>query len=104
MVYVNNNGLDTNDNVFGEVALLRDRLDLAVENEEIFFVREYWDSDAQEWVVDGGNESYTNEQGIASFDWALQARLVAVRTMCRRLENQGILSMALHSLQNQVIT
>jgi hypothetical protein len=43
--FVNNNGLDTDDNVNGEIALLRDRLDLAVENEEIYFVREYWDSD-----------------------------------------------------------
>ena len=68
--HVNNNGLDNDDNVHGEIALLRDRLDLAVENEEIFFVREYWDFDAQEWVVEGRNESYTNEQGIASFDWA----------------------------------
>ena len=75
--YVNNNGLDTNDNVFGEIALLRDRLDLAVENEEIFFVREYWDSDAQEWVVDGRNESYTNEQGMASFDWAFAGKTCA---------------------------
>ena len=75
--YVNNNGLDTNDNVFGEIALLRDRLDLAVENEEIFFVREYWNSDAQEWVVDGRNESYTNEQGMASFDWAFAGKTCA---------------------------
>ena len=72
--YVNNNGLDTNDNVHGEIALLRDRLDLAVENEEIFFIREYWDSDSMEWVVEGRNESYTNEQGIASFDWAFAGR------------------------------
>ena len=72
--HVNNNGLDTGDNVHGEIALLRDRLDLAVENEEIFFVREYWDSDAMEWVVEGRNESYTNEQGIASFDWAFAGK------------------------------
>ena len=72
--YVNNNGLDTNDNVHGEIALLRDRLDLAVENEEIFFIREYWDPDTMEWVVEGRNESYTNEQGIASFDWAFAGK------------------------------
>jgi len=76
--HVNNNGLDTNDNVHGEIALLRDRLDLAVENEEIFFIREYWDSETMEWV-DGGarNESYTNEQGIASFDWAFSGKTCA---------------------------
>ena len=75
--YVNNNGLDTDDNVNGEIALLRDRLNLAVENEEIFFIREYWDSDTMEWVVEGRNESYTNEQGHASFDWAFPGRTCA---------------------------
>jgi hypothetical protein len=75
--FVNNNGLDTDDNVNGEIALLRDRLDLAVENEEIYFVREYWDSDNMEWVVEGRNESYTNEQGIASFDWAFAGKTCA---------------------------
>ena len=64
-----NNGLDTNDPVIGEVALLRNRLDLAVENQEIFFVREYWNKTAQEWVEDGRNETFTSEQGIASFEW-----------------------------------
>ena len=72
--YVNNNGLETNDEVHGEVALLRGRLNLAIENEEIFFIREYWDSDSLEWVVEGRNESYTNEQGIASFDWKFAGR------------------------------
>jgi hypothetical protein len=75
--FVNNNGLDTDENVNGEIALLRDRLDLAVENEEIYFVREYWDSDNMEWVVEGRNESYTNEQGIASFDWAFAGKTCA---------------------------
>ena len=74
---VNNNGLDTNDPVFGEVALLRDRLDLAVENEEVYFVREYWDSTAMEWVVEGRNESYTTEQGIASFTWNFAGKTCA---------------------------
>ena len=68
--YVNDNGKDTGDPIFGEIALLRDRLNLAVENEEVFFVREYWDSESLEWVVEGRNESYTNEQGVASFEWA----------------------------------
>ena len=27
-----------------------------------------------EWVVEGRNESYTNEQGIASFDWAFAGK------------------------------
>jgi hypothetical protein len=48
---------------------LRDRLDLAVESEEIWFVRQYWDRDANEWVTEGKNESFTNEQGVAGFTW-----------------------------------
>ena len=68
------NGLDTDGMVHGEIALLRDRLDLAVENEEIWFVRQYWDSNNLEWVTEGRNESYTNEQGVASFHWAYSGR------------------------------
>ncbi len=68
---INKDGLDTGDEVFGEVALLRDRLDLAVENEQILFVREYWDDSTQSWVPENGGtiRSTTNEQGIASFTW-----------------------------------
>ena len=71
---VGQNGLDTNDPVIGEVVLVRDRLDLAVENQEIFFVREYWNQTTLEWVEDGRNETFTNEQGIASFEWAFAGK------------------------------
>ena len=64
------NGLDNDDAVIGSIALLRDRLDLAVENEEIWFVRQYWSDELSEWVVEGTNKSRTNEQGIADFEWA----------------------------------
>ena len=40
-------------------------------------LEEYWDSESLEWVVEGRNESYTNEQGIASFDWAFAGRTCA---------------------------
>ena len=75
--HVNNNGLDTGEDVFGEVSLLRDRLDLAVENEEIWFVRQYWDSDSNEWVTEGRNESFTNEQGQAEFTWKFAGKTCA---------------------------
>ena len=74
------NGLDTNDDVFGEVALLRDRLDLAVENQEVYFIREYWDSESNEWIVEGRNESFTTEQGIASFTWKFTGKTCAGET------------------------
>ena len=64
------NGLDTDEPVIGSIALLRDRLDLSVENEEIWFVRQYWSDELNEWVVEGTNKSRTNEQGIADFEWA----------------------------------
>ena len=55
--------------VSGQVALLRDRTGLAVENEDVIFTREYWDQEAGGWVQAGMNLSKTNEQGIASFMW-----------------------------------
>jgi len=57
--------------------LLRDRLDLAVENEEIWFVRQYWDSNTNEWVTEGRNETFTNEQGQADFTWKFAGKTCA---------------------------
>ena len=68
--HTGDNGLDNDDPVIGSIALLRDRLDLAVENEEVWFVRQYWSDDLSEWVIEGTNKSRTNEQGIADFEWA----------------------------------
>ncbi|GIR75530.1 MAG: hypothetical protein CM15mP78_02290 [Candidatus Poseidoniales archaeon] len=70
------NGADEGDLIFGEIALLRDRLDLAVENEEVIFAYEFFgdtDEDGVEdaWVVsDLNNKTRTNEQGVASFEWS----------------------------------
>ena len=65
------NGIPEGENVFGSIALLRDRLDLAVENEEVIFSYEYFDDTTGAWVVsDLNNKTRTNEQGIASFEWA----------------------------------
>jgi hypothetical protein len=64
------NGLDNDEPVIGSIALLRDRLDLAVENQEVWFVRQYWSAENSEWVVEGTNKSKTNEQGVAEFEWA----------------------------------
>ena len=71
--YRGDNGLFEGDPVIGEIALLRDRLDLAVENEEVFFLRQYYSNEG-EWVTDGENRSTTNEQGVASFEWAFDGR------------------------------
>ncbi len=57
--------------VIGEVALLRDRLDLAIENEEVQFIRQYR-NETGAWVTmtAATNVSVTNEQGIARFEWS----------------------------------
>ena len=68
--HTGDNGLDNDVAVIGSVALLRDRLDLNVENEEIWFVRQYWSDNLSDWVLEGTNKSRTNEQGLANFEWA----------------------------------
>ena len=55
--------------IIGEVALLRDRTGLAVEAQDVLFIREYWNAESNEWVQAGMNISRTNEPGLASFHW-----------------------------------
>ena len=62
---------DEGDLITGEIALLRDRLDLAVENEEVIFAYEFFDTETGQWVVsDLNNKTRTNEQGVAAFEWS----------------------------------
>ncbi|MDP6224106.1 MAG: DUF4129 domain-containing protein, partial [Candidatus Poseidoniaceae archaeon] len=62
--------------IIGEVALLRDRLDIAIENEEIQFIRQYRNDTTGAWITMEGatNRSVTNEQGIAGFEWSFDGR------------------------------
>ena len=65
------NGAPEGKLITGQIALLRDRLDLAVENEEVIFAYEFFDDETGQWVVsDLNNKTRTNEQGIASFEWS----------------------------------
>jgi len=61
--------------IIGEVALLRDRLDIAIENEEIQFIRQYR-NETGAWVTmtAATNKTVTNEQGIARFEWSFDGR------------------------------
>ena len=43
---------------------------LPVENEIVYFVREYWSENDSEWIIAGQNESFTNSMGVASFNWS----------------------------------
>jgi type II secretory pathway pseudopilin PulG len=64
------NGIDTGEMVQGEVALLRDRIDMAIENEEIIFAYEYFDDSTNQWILSNtNNKSRTDEQGTAGFAW-----------------------------------
>ena len=75
------NGIPEGTPIIGEIALLRDRLDLAVENEEVWFVRQFF-ADG-EWVKEGINKTKTNEQGHASFEWAFDGKT------CNGVECEG---------------
>ena len=68
------NGYNVGDTVSGSVSVLRDRADVAVENEEVRFIRQYWDptnpdADSEGWVTDDTIKVLTNEQGVADFNW-----------------------------------
>ncbi len=67
------NGYREGDTVFGSVGVLRDRMNVAVEGEEVLFIREYCTNCTNtaliEWHFVDSNSSITNEQGEASFEW-----------------------------------
>ena len=71
--YVGENGLSGGELVVGEVALLRDRLDLGIENEKVSFQCQYY-SYSEEWVTELVINSTTNEQAIARFEWEFEGR------------------------------
>jgi hypothetical protein len=56
---------------------LRDRLDIAIENEEIQFIRQYR-NESGAWVTMSAatNKTVTNEQGIARFEWNFDGRIL----------------------------
>lgn len=65
------NGYRAGETVEGSVAVIRDRLDVAVEGEIVEFHPQYWDNDLNAWVTYWSdlNSSTTNEQGVARFGW-----------------------------------
>ena len=71
--FVDENGLSEGDLVAGEVVLIRDRLDIAVENETVSFLRQYY-SYSEEWVTEVVINSTTNEQGRAGFEWEFDGK------------------------------
>ena len=65
---VGENSVTHGDGVLGEVVLVRDRLDLAVEGENIGFQFSY-STDGINWTFDHEEFYLTNSQGSASFQW-----------------------------------
>ena len=66
-----NNSVTDGDILTGEVVLLRDRLDLAIEGENIGFQFSY-STDGMNWTFDHEEFYITNFQGSASFQWIAQ--------------------------------
>ena len=63
-------GILDGDAVTGEVVLLRDRLDLAVVDENIMFKFDYYSESEDSWIFDHEELYPTNFQGIATLNWS----------------------------------
>ena len=63
-------GTRDGDAVTGEVVLLRDRLDLAVVDENIMFKFDYYSESEESWIFDHEELYLTDFQGIASLNWS----------------------------------
>jgi hypothetical protein len=64
----NADGYLPGDEIEGAVAILRDRIDLAVEGETVTFVFQYLNN-SDEWVTYEIRYVTTDEQGVANFTW-----------------------------------
>ena len=72
--YFGENAQYEDSQITGEVILLRDRLDLVVENEEIIFSRQYISPNSADWITDYENISTTDELGKAEFNWTFDGK------------------------------
>ncbi len=65
----NPNGFHVGDVIAGEVAILRDRLDLTVEGQRVEFIRQYWNGTGWTTAPGGVQILTTNERGSANFSF-----------------------------------
>ena len=63
-------GIRDGEAVTGEVVLLRDRLDLAVVDENIMFKFDYYSESEESWIFDHEELYSTNFRGIANLNWS----------------------------------
>ena len=73
-IHIGENAQYEDSQITGEVGLMRDRIDLPIENEEIIFVRQYFVSENDSWVIDYENISITDGQGFAEFNWTFDGK------------------------------
>ena len=66
-------GYTDNELVSIEVSLYRARTYHAIENEEVFLLRQYY-SDENQWITDGEVSTTTNENGHALFEWEFEGK------------------------------
>ena len=62
-------GFQEGDWINGAVAILRDRLDLAVEHQTVIFTYQYWNAEEGMWLPHNVVYATTNELGVASFSF-----------------------------------
>mgnify|MGYP001214008221 FL=1 len=67
--WANPDGYQPGDWINGSVAILRDRLDLAVEQQTVIFTYQYWDSALADWIPHNVVYSTTNELGVSTFSF-----------------------------------
>ena len=69
--HINENSVNDREAVTGEVVLLRDRLDLTIENETIGF-QFFYKVNGTDWTFYREEFTTTNNQGLAGFNWSAQ--------------------------------
>ena len=67
--WYNPSGFQVGDPIAGEVAILRDRLDLTVEGQRVEFIRQYWNGSGWQTAPGGVEILTTNERGSANFSF-----------------------------------
>jgi len=67
----NPSGYQAGDEISGAVAILRDRLDITVEGEQVIFTIQYWNGTG--WETHDVEYLITNEQGVANFSFIYTA-------------------------------
>ena len=80
----NPDGYQEGDWINGSVAILRDRLDLAVEHQTVIFTYQYWNAEEGMWLPHNVVYATTNELGVASFSFEYSGENIPGELECRQ--------------------